>query len=94
MMRYSLRKDANQAAIVEGLRAVGATIKVLHVPGDLLVGYQERNYLLEVKRQKTRGRKTMSTPEQLKFQREWRGQYAIVYTLVEALEVIGARAKW
>lgn len=37
MTRYALRVDANQASIVEALRAAGAKVKVVHHPFDLQV---------------------------------------------------------
>ena len=47
------RVDANQAEIVAAFRAAGATVLHLHSIGhgcpDLLVGYQGRNLLVEVK---------------------------------------------
>ena len=36
-MRYALRTDANQPAIVEALRAAGAVVEVIHEPVDLKV---------------------------------------------------------
>ena len=93
MSHYAKRKDANQGAIVDALRKIGATVKVMHTPLDLLVGYRGRNYLLEVKhaRNKTgkgRGELSQLTPAQIKFVNEWRGQYTKVYTPDEAIEVV------
>lgn len=93
MNTYAKRKDANQSVIVEALRAIGATVKVMHTPLDLLVGYRGRNFLLEVKRARSKtskGRGTLAqlTPAQIKFVDEWRGQYAKVYTADEAIEVV------
>ena len=38
-MRYAARSDANQSEIVAALRASGASVFVLKLPVDLLVGY-------------------------------------------------------
>ena len=38
MTRYALRVDANQTEIVEALRAAGATVEIIGLPTDLLVG--------------------------------------------------------
>jgi|GEM_PF-5567154 len=52
-MRRSARIDRNQPEIVEALRKLGASVQPLHTAHDgipdLLVGYQGRNFLLEVK---------------------------------------------
>ena len=48
VLRYDAKRDANEPEIVEALEAVGA--KVLRLDDvDLLVGYRDRLYLLEVK---------------------------------------------
>lgn len=86
--RYALRKDTNQPAIVGALRAIGASVKVMHEPLDLLVGLAGKTYLLECKAVEKRGQKHEKTPAQKKFIAEWRGHYAIVYTPAEAIEVI------
>lgn len=86
--RYALRKDANQADVVEALRAIGASVKPLHQPLDLLVGYRGKTYLIEVKRPDKKGWRSEKTKEQINFIATWRGQYAIVYTAAEAIEVV------
>ncbi len=48
-MRYAARVDVNQAAIVAALRAAGAYVWILGLPVDLLVGYNNRTYLVEIK---------------------------------------------
>jgi Holliday junction resolvase len=49
--RRAARRDANEAEIVEALRAAGAKVWPISGPGipDLLVAYQGRFLLLEVK---------------------------------------------
>lgn len=91
-MRYAARKDANQGPIVEGLRAVGATVDILDGRGrpDLLVGYRGRNWLLEVKDPAQPPSARQLTPAQREWHAGWRGQKAVVETLEEALVVIGA----
>ena len=41
--------DANQQQVVSALRAAGAYVYIIGLPVDLLVGYQEKMYLVEVK---------------------------------------------
>lgn len=88
-MRRAAQVDANQMMIVEGLRDSGRTVILLHAVGggcpDLLVGYQGRNYLLEIKS----SGKAKLRPEQLKFFETWKGQKAIVVDLAKALEITG-----
>ena len=51
-MRYALRKDLNQTAIVDCLLKGGASVYALHVPVDLLVGIRGKTYLVEIKNKK------------------------------------------
>jgi hypothetical protein len=48
-MRLAARKDLNEAEIVAALRAAGATVWVIELPVDLLVGYKNRTLLMECK---------------------------------------------
>lgn len=84
--------DANQAQIVEALRAIGCSVQILSDVGggvpDLLVGTgypngAPRNYLLEVKGE--HGRQTI---DQVDWHDAWRGQYAIVRSAEEAIRVV------
>ena len=86
--RWDAKVDANQAEIVEALRAVGASVVVLSRVGqgcaDLSAGFRGSNYFLEVKTDSGK-----LTPAELEFQQLWRGHYAIVRTPEEALQAIG-----
>jgi hypothetical protein len=48
-MRYAARVDANQAQIVSALRAAGAYVWIIGLPVDLLVGYNNQTFLVEIK---------------------------------------------
>jgi len=48
-MRYAARVDKNQAEIVSALRAAGAYVWVIGLPVDLLVGYNNQTFLVEIK---------------------------------------------
>ncbi len=48
-MRYAARVDANQDQIVSALRAAGAYVWIIGLPVDLLVGYKNHTFLVEVK---------------------------------------------
>lgn len=91
--KHANQRDANEPEIVEGLRAIGATVCPLNVPCDLLVGYRSLNYLLEVKLPLgPRGGHggSVLTDDQREFAQTWRGQFNVVRSLHEALEIIGA----
>jgi hypothetical protein len=48
-MRHAARVDANQANIVASLRAAGAYVWIIGLPVDLLVGYKNHTFLVEIK---------------------------------------------
>lgn len=68
-MRYAARVDANQDAIVSALRAAGAYVWIVGLPVDLLVGYRNHTYLVEIK---TDAKKRL-TPLQADFFDNWKG---------------------
>ena len=68
-MRHAARVDANQQAIVAALRAVGAYVWIIGLPVDLLVGYQQHTYLMEIK---TTSKKRL-TGLQADFFEKWAG---------------------
>lgn len=84
MAKYSYhRLDANAKAIRQALEQVGASVDT-RCPGDYLVGFRGRTYLLEVKTARGKER-----PKQVKFRATWKGQYAIVRSVDDALDAIG-----
>ena len=94
-MRRAARVDRNHAEITAALRKVGATVCDLSAAGegcpDLLVGYRGRNFLMEVKDPKQPPSKRKLTPAQEDFRNGWKGQYAVVQTIDDALTVLGLR---
>ena len=68
-MRYAARVDANQAQIVSALRAAGAYVWIIGLPVDILVGYNGRSYLVEIKN----GPKKRLTALQQDFFNNWSG---------------------
>lgn len=95
MRLYAARVDANQRQIVAALRAIGATVQLLHTVGrgvpDLLVGFRGINYLLEIKDGAKPPSKRRLTPDERRWHELWRGQVAVVSSVDEALEAIHAR---
>jgi len=68
-MRHAARVDANQQAIVAALRDAGCYVWIIGLPVDLLVGYQQHTYLMEIK---TTSKKRL-TGLQADFFQNWAG---------------------
>jgi hypothetical protein len=92
-VRHHGRVDDNQAEIIKALRQIpGCTVQSLADCGggvpDILCGYQNVNYLLEIKD----GRKFKSqqklTPAQMDWHSRWCGTVHIVTCTEDALDVI------
>jgi hypothetical protein len=85
-MREIARVDGNQAEIVSALRVVGAHVHSLHQVGggcpDLLVCFDGKLYLMEVKASKGR-----LTDEQKEFMQHF--PVSVVRTITDALRAIG-----
>jgi len=91
--KYARRKDANQQAIVDALRAAGASVIVLHAPTDLLVGFHGVDYKIEIKDGSKPPSHRTKTEAQKRFFAEWRGSPAYeVFSIDDGLAVIGVRA--
>lgn len=85
---YGKHVDANQLEIVKALEAIGCIVLEVGWPLDLLVGYRQRNWLLEVKDPEQPPSRRKLTDFQVTFFDEWRGQKAKVETVDEALAVV------
>lgn len=95
MIHRAKRRDANEAAIIEALRAIGCTVQPIDqgsgVP-DLLVGRSGVTLLVEVKNPETafsvkggerrKGRGTLR-PDQVTWFAAWRGSPVIEVVSVE-----------
>ena len=84
--RRAARRDGNEKSIIDALRAAGCSVQALSAKGvpDLLVGFQGRTYLMEVKT--PRGK--LTTDEEA-WIGNWQGQVRIVRSIEEALGVVG-----
>lgn len=85
-MRKIAKTDKNQAEIVQGLKAACRSVVLLHQVGggipDLLVGFQGKMWLMEVKSEKGK-----LNDLQLEFFETWRGpRPVVVRNLEDALE--------
>lgn len=105
--RRAARRDNNEVQIVAALTAAGASVTHLSAPGvpDLLVGYQDRTFLLEVKgtlgprggklaggsAKPSAGGDGVYSRDQLAWRAGWRGEPPVtVRSPADALAAIGA----
>ncbi len=86
--RYGKRVDANQLEIVKALERIGCDVCEIGWPLDLLVGYRNRNWLLEVKDPSKPESERRLTDDEQHFWDSWRGQKAKIETIDEALNVV------
>lgn len=85
---YGKATDRNQRDLVRRLNEIpGVSCRVIHQPVDLLVGYRNRNYLMEVKRDQ----KAVLTPDQVEFFEAWKGQVVRVHSFEEAAAILGIK---
>ena len=86
------RTDANQQAIVKGLRDFGCSVKTLSSVGggcpDLLVGLYGRNFLFEVKDPDKVPSARRLTEHEQQWHAAWRGQVDVIKSAQEAADII------
>ena len=94
-MRRAARVDDNQTEIVTALRKSGASVLItsqLKNCFDILVGFQDVNYIMEIKDGNKPPSQRKLTPGEQKFKDEWRGgEYHIVNSIDEALKIINVK---
>lgn len=86
LSRYAKRRDENEGAIVDALRAVGCLVRQQDFP-DLAVKYRDRLYWFEVSNPNNRYRKR--TDKQLAFLKLW--DVPIVEYAHEAMAYLGIK---
>ena len=100
MPKRAARVDANQAEIVKALRGVGCSVFVTSDVGqgfgDIVVGVRGKNYILEIKDGDKPPSARQLTEAEKKFSDMWRGQYAVILNLADALFEVGliTKAEW
>lgn len=84
------RVDSNQSSIVSALRQIpGVSVAVTSGLGefvDIVAGYQNKNFLFEIK---VPGKRKQLKESQKRLRDQWKGQYDVVETLEEILKAIG-----
>jgi Holliday junction resolvase len=92
-MRKAAKIDDNQPEIVEALEKAGCSVQSLAAVGkgvpDLLVGRAGVNYVLEVKDGSKSPSRRRLTSDQFTWSMAWRGEFAVVCSVDEALEAVG-----
>ena len=88
------RIDANHEQVVLALRTAGATVQSLAATGkgvpDLLVGFQGKTLLMEIKDGRKAPSERRLTEDQLKWHGAWRGgPLAVVDSPDAALRMLG-----
>lgn len=82
-MRRAARRDDNEQEIVKALRKAGAFVAYIDTPCDLIVGYQTKTILLEVKDGSKPPSARKLTPNEQKFFDEWTGGPLFIVTCVD-----------
>ena len=82
-MRRAARRDDNEKEIVLALRKAGAYVKFLDDPCDLLVGYQGRSILFEVKDGNKPPSARKLTPNEQEFHDNWTGGELYIITCTQ-----------
>jgi hypothetical protein len=72
-MRKAARRDVGEKEIVEALRTRGATVYYLDDPCDLLIGYNNKTMLMEVKNPNSAYGKKGFNENQQHFAENWKG---------------------
>jgi hypothetical protein len=85
-MRYAARVDENQEAIVKALRDAGAYVWIIGLPVDLLVGHQNRSFLMEIK---STSKKSLTGLQRTFFEKWTGGTLCRVDSPEAALRMIG-----
>jgi len=87
--RRNAKVDANQKEIVHAVSALdGVTVEVIGKPLDLVIGYEGRTYIVEIKNPDG---KDKLEPDQETFFKTWTGHAAVARTAADCLRIIGFR---
>ena len=91
---YAKRTDDNHREVVDGIRAALPEATVFDLSGagkgcpDLLIGWEGRNYLIEIKDPSKPESKRGLTTAQQKLHKQWQGQMDIAHSAAEAIAII------
>ena len=92
MSIYRKKIDINQPELVDYARSLGASVAHLHRVGggvpDLLIGFDGKNYLIEVKNEKGKLNKL-----QIKFRDEWNGNFFVARNKEDIRSILDGKFK-
>ena len=77
--KYKNKRDGNEAEIIARLRAHGLSVYPMDTPADLLVGWDQKTWLVEVKMPKAK----LSGPQEA-FYADWKGNKTILRSVEDA----------
>ena len=77
--RFNPTRDGNEKEIIQCFKLRGFSVERLNTPLDLLIGYNKRNYLVEVKMPKGK-----LNDNQVEFTERWKGQWVIISSVEQA----------
>ncbi len=80
--RYDARRDKNEPEIVKAFQNAGISVYRLDKPLDLLLGYNKKNYLVEVK---VEGKHLNAN--QVMFTNDWKGQWIMIDSVERAVRL-------
>lgn len=77
--RFAKKRDANEPIIADYFRKSGLSVEYIDTPSDMILGYANSSYLVEIKTEKGK-----LTKRQSNFIKDWQGDYYIIRTLDDA----------
>ena len=92
--RWDAATDQNHSALLKQIRMI-PNISICDLSGagggvpDIMLGYQGRNVLIEIKRPDCAPSASKLNDKQVDWHSEWKGQCCVVRTLDHVLEVLG-----
>jgi len=93
MGRRKAKVDDNQSEIVDALRKAGCSVTITSGQADgfpdIVVGFRDINYLIEIKDGSKVPSKRKLTPDQVKWHKRWNGKAHVVKNVTEAFKVVG-----
>ena len=88
--RLRTRRDANEPEVVQALRSVGARVRQMDKPLDLLVGFRGAWYWIEVKDGKKPPSERKLTDEEAEFLEICRADGLPAFVVMEPMEALRA----
>lgn len=93
-MRVRARKDSNHKEVVAMFRELGATVLDTAQLGsgapDIIVGYNGKNVLVEIKDGSLPPSKRKLTEDEMQFHAMWKGHIVVINDLKEVIELINS----